>query len=70
MLHGLYGEDGTIQGLFDLAMIPYVGCGLLASSVSMDKLSTKLFVKELGIEQAKYVAVYKRNYLKLSKREK
>ena len=35
-LHGLYGEDGTIQGLFELAHIPYVGCGGLASAVSMD----------------------------------
>ena len=67
VLHGLYGEDGTIQGLFDLAMIPYVGCGLLASSVSMDKLSTKLIVKELGIEQAKYVAVYKKELFKFNK---
>ena len=65
VLHGLYGEDGTIQGLFDLARIPYVGCGLLASSVSMDKLSTKVIVRELGIEQAKYVAVYKKELFKI-----
>lgn len=64
ILHGLYGEDGTIQGLFDLAKIPYVGCGLLASAVSMDKLFTKIMVKQLGIEQAKYVAVYKKELLK------
>ena len=38
VLHGLYGEDGTIQGLLELARIPYVGCGVLASAVSMDKL--------------------------------
>ena len=37
VLHGMYGEDGTIQGLFELAKIPYVGCGVMASSVSMDK---------------------------------
>ena len=37
VLHGLWGEDGTIQGIFELAKIPYVGCGVLASSVSMDK---------------------------------
>lgn len=37
VLHGLYGEDGTIQGLFELAKLPYVGCGVLASAVSMDK---------------------------------
>ncbi len=40
-LHGLYGEDGTIQGVLELARIPYVGCGVLASSISMDKLCTK-----------------------------
>ena len=38
VLHGLYGEDGTVQGLFELAKLPYVGCGVLASAVSMDKL--------------------------------
>ncbi len=58
-LHGLYGEDGTIQGLFELAGIPYVGCGVLASAVSMDKLYTKQIVDRLNIRQAKYVAVYR-----------
>src|SRR6185312_2751200 len=37
MLHGPYGEDGTIQGLFELADVPYVGAGVLASAVGMDK---------------------------------
>lgn len=60
VLHGLYGEDGTIQGLFELAKIPYVGCGVLASAVSMDKLYTKVIVDTLGIRQAKYVPVMKR----------
>lgn len=55
VMHGLYGEDGTIQGLFELAGIPYVGCGVLASSAAMDKISTKIFVDKLGIRQAKYV---------------
>ncbi|MBQ9120346.1 MAG: D-alanine--D-alanine ligase [Lachnospiraceae bacterium] len=58
-LHGLYGEDGTVQGLLELAGIPYVGCGVLASAVSMDKLYTKLIVDTLGIRQAKYVPVMK-----------
>ena len=53
VLHGLYGEDGTVQGLFELAKIPYVGCGVLASAVSMDKLYTKIIVDTLGIRQAK-----------------
>lgn len=59
-LHGLYGEDGTIQGILELAQIPYVGCGVLASSIAMDKLYTKIVVNTLGIRQAEYVAVRKR----------
>ena len=55
VLHGLRGEDGTVQGLLELARIPYVGCGVLASAVSMDKLYTKLIVDSLGIRQADYV---------------
>ncbi|MBQ7432219.1 MAG: D-alanine--D-alanine ligase [Lachnospiraceae bacterium] len=58
VLHGLYGEDGTIQGLFELAGIPYVGCGVLASSISMDKLYTKIVVDTLGIRQAQYVGLH------------
>lgn len=57
ILHGPYGEDGTIQGLFELAQIPYVGCGVLSSAVSMDKLYTKIIVDDLGIRQADYVPV-------------
>ena len=48
VLHGPYGEDGTVQGLFELAQIPYVGCGVLSSAVSMDKLYTKIIVDDLG----------------------
>ncbi len=58
-LHGLYGEDGTIQGLLELAKIPYVGCGVLASCVGMDKLYTKIVVDTLHIRQASYVPVLK-----------
>lgn len=56
-LHGMYGEDGTIQGLLELSRIPYVGCGVLSSAVSMDKFHTKLIVDALNIRQAKYVPV-------------
>jgi D-alanine-D-alanine ligase len=59
-LHGIYGEDGTVQGLLELAGIPYVGCGVLASAVSMDKLYTKVIVDTLHIRQAKYVPVRSR----------
>ena len=56
VLHGRFGEDGTIQGLFELAKIPYVGCGVAASAVCMDKLYAKVLVEELGIAQARFVA--------------
>ena len=57
VLHGLNGEDGTVQGLLELAKIPYVGCGVLASAVSMDKVYTKAIVEKLGIRQAAFVDV-------------
>lgn len=59
VLHGLYGEDGTVQGLLELAKIPYVGCGVVASGVSMDKFYTKIIVDTLNVRQAKYVPVLK-----------
>ena len=70
VLHGLNGEDGTVQGLFELAGIPYVGCGVLASAVSMDKLHTKVIVDALGISQAAYVAVRKEEIGETSAYEK
>ncbi len=61
VLHGLYGEDGTIQGLFELLKIKYVGCKVLASSLSMDKAYTKVIFEKAGLKQAKYVYIYKIN---------
>ena len=60
VLHGLYGEDGTVQGVLELAGIPYVGCDVLASAVAMDKLYTKIIVDTLGIAQATYIPVLRR----------
>ena len=57
VMHGMYGEDGTIQGLLEMAKLPYVGCGVLASAVGMDKVYTKIIVDDLGIDQADYVLV-------------
>lgn len=57
VLHGMYGEDGTIQGLFEMADIPYVGCGVLASAASMDKFYTKIIVDHIGVCQARFVPV-------------
>ena len=51
ILHGAFGEDGTIQGLFELAGVPYVGCRVLASAVSMDKIYTKKILETAGIPQ-------------------
>lgn len=61
VLHGKYGEDGTIQGMFELAQIPYVGCGVLASAVSMDKVYTKIIVDRLHVRQARYVVITRRD---------
>ncbi len=49
VLHGPYGEDGTIQGLFEMAAIPFVGCGTLASACGMDKVTMKALFKEAGL---------------------
>ena len=57
VLHGEYGEDGTIQGLFELSHIPYVGTGVLASANGMDKPYSKLVFASVGIPQAEWVVV-------------
>ena len=69
VLHGLYGEDGTIQGLFELLKIPYVGCHVLASSVGMDKVYTKVVFEKAGLKQAnyEYVRKDKEQYLYIDK---
>ncbi|MDR2752374.1 MAG: D-alanine--D-alanine ligase [Clostridiales bacterium] len=54
-LHGVYGEDGSIQGLLELAGIPYVGSGILASALAMDKAMLKLFAARLGFKLAEYL---------------
>ncbi|SEC56507.1 D-alanine-D-alanine ligase [Paramicrobacterium humi] len=52
ILHGSYGEDGTVQGLFELAGLPYVGSGVLASALAMDKHFTKTVLQHAGIAVA------------------
>lgn len=54
LLHGTFGEDGTIQGLFEMADLPYVGASVLASAVGMDKVIMKKLFAEAGLEQCKY----------------
>ena len=61
-LHGTNGEDGTMQGLLELAHIPYVGCGVLSSAVTMDKYYTKLIVDSIGtVNQARFVLCYSKH---------
>ena len=57
VLHGPYGEDGTVQGLLELLGTPYVGAGVLASSLSMDKVLFKDVMKAAGVPQVAYAAV-------------
>ena len=70
VLHGLYGEDGTIQGMFKLINKPFVGCGVLASSVGMDKVYTKIVFEKAGLKQARYeyIRKYKENYIYVDKK--
>ena len=74
VLHGNYGEDGKLQGLLDMINIPYVGCNLISSAISMDKVFTKIILNNEDILQAKYIAIKKNEYnidnLKIQIKEK
>jgi D-alanine-D-alanine ligase len=54
VLHGTFGEDGTLQGVLEMAGLPYVGCGVAASALAMDKSLAKMVFASLGIPQAPY----------------
>jgi D-alanine-D-alanine ligase len=54
VLHGPFGEDGTLQGLLEMANVPYVGCGVLASACGMDKLAMKALFLQAGLPLCKY----------------
>ena len=56
-LHGTYGEDGTIQGLFEMADIPYVGCTHISSAITMDKEKTKMIWQSVGLPVVPYVCM-------------
>lgn len=58
VLHGTYGEDGTVQGLFELMGIPYVGASVLGSSVGMDKIAMKTIFREAGLPVVKFTGFY------------
>ncbi|MFG2697851.1 D-alanine--D-alanine ligase family protein [Kitasatospora sp. NPDC048407] len=62
LLHGPWGEDGTLQGLLELSGVPYVGSGVLASSVGMDKEFTKRIIESLGLYAGEYTVVKPRDW--------
>ncbi len=66
VLHGKNGEDGTIQGLLQLAGIPFVGCDMLSSAMCMDKAVTNAMIDAAGIAQAKWLSIKRREYNKNS----
>src|SRR5205814_1209985 len=56
VLHGPFGEDGTVQGLLEVAGVPYVGAGVLGSALGMDKIAMKMVFTAVGLPVAPYVA--------------
>lgn len=62
VLHGTYGEDGTIQGLLEMADLPYVGCGVLASSTGMDKVVMKRLFREAGLPIVEFTHFLRREW--------
>ncbi len=63
VLHGPYGEDGTLQGLLDMANVPYVGCGVLASACGMDKVAMKSLFRQAGLPICKYIWFLRSHWL-------
>ena len=66
VLHGTYGEDGTLQGLLEMGRIPYVGCGVLPAALGMDKEKTKIIVRRLGIPVVDWIIVRRLNWKRSS----
>jgi D-alanine-D-alanine ligase len=64
VLHGPYGEDGTIQGMLELAGIPYVGSGVLASAIGMDKLTMKKIFAHHGLPQTEWLGLTRKEWEK------
>jgi D-alanine-D-alanine ligase len=62
VLHGTFGEDGTVQGLLELAGLPYVGAGVLGSAVAMDKEVTKRLLQERGLPVAEFIVLSRRDH--------
>lgn len=62
VLHGPYGEDGTIQGMLEMANLPYVGCGVMSSAVAMDKVIAKQVFAAAGLPQVAYYVVQRNQW--------
>ena len=65
ILHGRGGEDGTMQGLLEQIGLPYTGCGVMASALTMDKMRTKMLWKAFGLPVAEMEIVTKQNFVDL-----
>ncbi|MCX6797379.1 MAG: D-alanine--D-alanine ligase [Candidatus Doudnabacteria bacterium] len=63
-LHGSFGEDGTIQGLFEMLGVPYVGCDVPASAIAMDKALTKIVMQNAGVPTTKFLYFTKSEWVK------
>ncbi len=70
VLHGPYGEDGTIQGFLDTIDLPYVGCDVTTSAVCMNKIFTKNILGQNGFPQPRYMTVSQKNFLRNGAKEK
>src|SRR5262249_20423342 len=62
VLHGTYGEDGTVQGLLDLAGLPYVGAGVIGSAVGMDKDMQKRLFLQAGLPTVEFLAILRADW--------
>jgi D-alanine-D-alanine ligase len=62
LVHGVNGEDGTLQGMFEMFGLPYVGCGVAASALGMDKSLQKQLFERAGLKVARYLTVFEREW--------
>ena len=65
-LHGTHGEDGELMGLLEMAGVPYVGCGMVASALAMDKVLAKQIAESEGVDVTKYVHLFRDTYIQKS----
>jgi D-alanine-D-alanine ligase len=61
-MHGTFGEDGKLQGIFEMFGVPYVGCDVASSAICMDKALTKIMLRDAGIPTTKFICFYKKDW--------